>query len=132
MLGTRNIVNLQLYLGFKIDNSVNIYLRQVVGELMKQGIIDQQPQTYTTTPGREVGDFRFLFFKERLSPNSEITGWRRMLVQLRLFIQNHSLSPAQYYGLEFSNIQEEIVPLFIKNRRGIHLEQAEVKHAVKK
>lgn len=132
MLGTRNIVNLQLYLGFKIDNSVNIYLRQVVGELMKQGIIDPQPQTYTTTPGREVGDFRFLFFKERLSPNSEITGWRRMLVQMRLFIQNHSLSPAQYYGLEFSNVQEEIVPLFIKNRHGIHLEQAEVKNAVKK
>lgn len=132
MLGTRNIVNLQLYLGFKLDTSVNIYLRQIVGELMRQGIIDEQPQTYTTTPGRKVGDFRFLFFKEHLSPNSEITGWRRLLVQTRLFIQNHSLSPAQYYGLEFSNIHEEIVPLFIKNRHGIHLDQRMVKNAVKK
>lgn len=130
MMGTRNIVNLQLYLGFKIDNSVNVYLRQVVGDLMKQGIIDQQPQTYTTIPHRSVGDFRFLFFKERLSPNSEVSGWRKALIQLRLFIQNHSISPVRYYGLEFSDTEVDTVPLFIHNRQRIHLEQAEIAHAV--
>ena len=131
MMGTRNVVNLQLYLGFKIDNSVNLYLRQVVQELMAENVIDLQPQKYTTTPGRNVGDFRFIFLRERLSPNSEITGWKRWLVQMRLLLQNLTLSPVQYYGLEFSQTYEETVPLFIKNRRGTTLDQRQVKNYVK-
>lgn len=131
MMGTRNIVNLQLYLGFKIDNSVNLYLRQVVQELMAENVIDLQPQKYTTTPGRNVGDFRFIFLKERLSPNSEIRDFRRWLVQARLLLQNFTLSPVQYYGLEFSQTYEESVPLFIKNRHGTILNQRSVKHYVK-
>lgn len=128
MMGTRNIVNLQLYLGFKIDSSVNLYLRQVVQELMAEDVIDEQPQKYTTTPGRKVGDFRFIFLKERLSPNSNITGIRRWLVRMRLFLQNITLSPVQYYGLEFSQTYEETVPLFIKNRTGALLNQRQVKN----
>ncbi len=131
MMGTRNVVNLQLYLGFKIDSSVNLYLRQVVQELMAENVIDLQPQKYTTTPGRNVGDFRFIFLRERLSPNSEITGWKRWLVQMRLLLQNLTLSPVQYYGLEFSQTYEETVPLFIKNRRGTTLDQRQVKNYVK-
>ena len=131
MMGTRNVVNLQLYLGFKIDSSVNLYLRQVVQELMAENVIDLQPQKYTTTPGRNVGDFRFIFLRERLSPNSEITGWKRWLVQMRLLLKNLTLSPVQYYGLEFSQTYEETVPLFIKNRRGTTLDQRQVKNYVK-
>ncbi|WP_295728027.1 KUP/HAK/KT family potassium transporter [uncultured Limosilactobacillus sp.] len=131
MMGTRNVVNLQLYLGFKIDSSVNLYLRQVVQELMAENVIDQQPQKYTTTPGRKVGDFRFIFLKERLSPNSEITGFQRLLVQTRLLLQNLTLSPVQYYGLEFSQTYEETVPLFINNRHGTTLDQRQVKNYVK-
>lgn len=116
MMGTRNIVNLQLYLGFKVDTAVNVYLRQVVGDLMKKGIIDKQPQTYTTTPGRQVGDFRFVFFQEHLSPTSRIWGWHRLLVQLRLLLQNYTLSPQQFYGLEFSDTVEEKVPIFLNDK----------------
>lgn len=116
MMGTRNIVNLQLYLGFKVDTTVNVYLRQVVGDLMRKDIIDRQPQTYTTTPGRQVGDFRFVFFQEHLSPTSRIWGWRRILVQLRLLLQNSTLSPQQFYGLEFSDTVEEKVPIFLNDK----------------
>ena len=131
MMGTRNIVNLQLYLGFKMDTSVNLYLRQVVHELMTQKIIDEQPQKYTTTPGRKVGDFEFIFFKEHLSPTSMIKGWRRALVQLRLFLQNHTLSPVQFYGLQFSETREETVPIFLNDKRTTPLDQESVENTVK-
>ena len=98
---------------------------------MAENVIDLLPQKYTTTPGRNVGDFRFIFLRERLSPNSEITGWKRWLVQMRLLLQNLTLSPVQYYGLEFSQTYEETVPLFIKNRRGTTLDQRQVKNYVK-
>lgn len=130
MMDTRNIVNLQLYLGFKMDTSVNLYLRQVVNDLIKQGIIDEQPQKYTTIPRRKVGDFKFIFFKEYLSPTSMIHGWRRMLVQLRLFLQNYTLSPVQFYGLQFSETREETIPIFLNDQQVTSLDQQAVVNSV--
>lgn len=123
MMGTRNIVNLQLYLGFKMGNSVNMYLRQVVSDLMSQGVIDKQPQEYTTDPGREVGDFRFVIIRELLDKNTAITGWRRGLIQIRIWLQNHTVTPVQFYGLEFSDTVVETVPLFLKRRVAKKLRQ---------
>ncbi|MFT9097646.1 KUP/HAK/KT family potassium transporter [Liquorilactobacillus sp.] len=117
MMGTRNIVNLQLFLGFKANHSVNLYLRQVVQELMDDDIIDEQPQKYTTLNKRIVGDFCFVLIQELLSPNSQIGAWRRFLITGRIFLQNHSTTPLQWFGLEFSDVRIEKVPLFLKRRR---------------
>lgn len=117
MMGTRNIVNLQLFLGFKANHSVNLYLRQVVQQLMDDDIIDEQPQKYTTLNKRIVGDFCFVLIQELLSPNSQIGAWRRFLITGRIFLQNHSTTPLQWFGLEFSDVRIEKVPLFLKRRR---------------
>ena len=44
MLGTDFIVQVQLYLGFHISLEVNVYLRQIVHDLMKTGRLPKQPQ----------------------------------------------------------------------------------------
>ena len=71
MLGTDFIVQVQLYLGFHISQ-VNVYLRQIVHDLMKTGRLPKQPQRYSLTPGREVGDFQFVLIQEELSNVSEL------------------------------------------------------------
>ncbi|MCT7697780.1 MAG: KUP/HAK/KT family potassium transporter, partial [Lactobacillus crispatus] len=58
--GTKNVINIQLYLGFKKQTSVNVYIRQIVHDLIADGTIEPQPQEYTTSPGRDVGDFSFV------------------------------------------------------------------------
>ena len=117
MMGTRNIVNLQLYLGFKMNHQVSLYLRQVVNDLMRQGIIDPQPQKYTTTPGRQVGDFRFVIIQDQLSSSIQLRGWQLLLIGARIFIQNHSTTPVQWFGLESSQVTVEEVPILL-NRLG--------------
>ena len=72
MLGTDFIVQVQLYLGFHISQEVNVYLRQIVHDLMKTGRLPKQPQRYSLTPGREVGDFQFVLIQEELSNVSEL------------------------------------------------------------
>ncbi|MCT7760312.1 MAG: KUP/HAK/KT family potassium transporter, partial [Lactobacillus crispatus] len=52
--GTKNVINIQLYLGFKKQTSVNVYIRQIVHDLIADGTIEPQPQEYTTSPGRDV------------------------------------------------------------------------------
>ena len=128
MMGTRNIVNLQLYLGFKMNHHVPLYLRQVVNDLMRQGIIDPQPQKYTTTPGRQVGDFRFVIIQDQLSSSTQLQGWQHLLIGARIFIQNHSTTPVQWFGLEFSQVTVEKVPILLNRRAAPMVNQRAVYH----
>ena len=57
MMDTDFIVQVNLFLGFRVQQEINVYVRQVIHDLMKQGRLPKQPQRYSLTPGREVGDF---------------------------------------------------------------------------
>ena len=71
MLGTDFIVQVQLYLGFHISQEVNVYLRQIVHDLMKTGRLPKQPQRYSLTPERSWR-FQFVLIQEELSNVSEL------------------------------------------------------------
>ncbi|EGY0170859.1 potassium transporter Kup, partial [Listeria monocytogenes] len=64
MMGTDFIVQVNLFLGFRVQQEINVYVRQVIHDLMKQGRLPKQPQRYSLTPGREVGDFQFVLIDE--------------------------------------------------------------------
>lgn len=128
MMDTNNIVSLQLYFGFKAKQSINLYLYQIVNDLMSKGIIDEQPQSYTTTPGRTVGDFCFILTQELLSPNTRIPKWAKNLISARIFIQNHSTNAVDWFGLEFSDVEIEKVPLFLKRRVIPPIQQRELRN----
>ena len=121
LMGTRNMVNVQLYLGFKMPTKVNLYLRQIVQDLMDQGQIDPQPQAYTTIKGRQV-----VFIKELLSNDNQITGWKRGLINIRIWLQNHTLSPVNFYGLEFSDVITEPVPIVLHRQSPVKLKQRSI------
>ncbi|MBM6412054.1 KUP/HAK/KT family potassium transporter, partial [Lacticaseibacillus paracasei] len=58
--GTDYMVNVQLYLGFRMEQQVNVFLRQIVNDMMREGELPTQPQKYTTIPDRQVGDWTFV------------------------------------------------------------------------
>lgn len=111
--GTKNVINIQLYLGFKKQTSVNIYLRQIVHDLIADGTIEPQPQEYTTTPGRDVGDFSFVIVNDVISPQTQLSGYEKWLVQARVGLQNLSSNPASWFGLEYADTVVERVPLIL-------------------
>ena len=43
--GTKNVINIQLYLGFKKQTSVNVYIRQIVHDLIADGTIEDRGTT---------------------------------------------------------------------------------------
>lgn len=111
--GTKNVINIQLYLGFKKQTSVNVYLRQIVHDLIKDNTIEPQPQEYTTTPGRDVGDFKFVIVNDVISPSTTLSSYKKWLVKARVQLQNLSPNPAQWFGLEFADTVIERVPLIL-------------------
>mgnify|MGYP006064528877 FL=1 len=111
--GTKNVINIQLYLGFKKQTSVNVYIRQIVHDLIADGTIEAQPQEYTTTPGRDVGDFAFVIVQDVISPQTQLVGYEKWLVEARVRLQNLSSNPASWFGLEYADTVIERVPLIL-------------------
>lgn len=111
--GTKNVINVQLFLGFKKQTSVNIYIRQIVHDLIKDGTIEPQPQDYTTTPGRDVGDFSFVIVNDVISPRTQLTGFEKFMVETRVWLQNLSSNPASWFDLEYADTVVERVPLIL-------------------
>ncbi|QNQ81014.1 KUP/HAK/KT family potassium transporter [Lactobacillus sp. PV034] len=119
--GTKNVINVQLFLGFKQQQRVNVYLRQIVHDLIADGTIEAQPQEYTTTPGRDVGDFSFVLVNDVISPQTQLRGYEKALVEARVWLQNLSSNPASWFGLDYSDTVVERVPLILGDQRRIHI-----------
>lgn len=116
MMDTDYIVNVQLRLGFRMNQELNIYLRQIVEDLMEQGKLPKQPQKYTIMPGREVGDFCFVLIREEISRVTNLKNSERIIMQAKLAIKSITTSPARWFGLEYSDVITEHVPLNLSGR----------------
>ncbi|UQS86946.1 KUP/HAK/KT family potassium transporter [Nicoliella spurrieriana] len=133
MLDTDNVVDVQLYLGFRKPQTVSVYLHQIVNNLIEQGIIEKQVQQYSTIKNRTVGDFKFILITERpsdLASNTEVSQLDKQLISGRLFLQNITASPVTWYGLEFSNTVQEISPLFFNMQHDQYLVQRRILHPI--
>lgn len=117
MMDTDYIVNVQLRLGFKMPQEVNVYLRQIVHDLMNEGKLPKQPQKYSITPGRDTGDFSFVLIREELSRVTELNWLDTLVMQAKLGIKRRAVDPAKWYGLEYSDVITEYVPLVIQPKR---------------
>ena len=111
--GTSYIVRVQLNLGFRVEQNLNVFLRQISTELVQSGEIELQSRTYTTIKDRIVGDFRFILIQEQLSQKSKLNVWQSTILKLNLFIKKFTVSPSKWFGLDTSDVYIEKVPLFL-------------------
>lgn len=112
--GTNYIFRVQLNLGFKENQRVNIYLRQIVQDLIQAGELPHQQQRYAVqTPGI-VGGFKFCIIRKRVVPESDILAADRGILTAKYAIRHVAGSPARWYGLENSLLAVEYLPLFVK------------------
>lgn len=118
---TDYMVNVQLYLGFRMEQKVNFFLRQIVNEMMIKGELPRQPQTYTTIPDRNVGDFSFVLIQEVLSPDTQLNNIKKSIIQARLWLQRYTVTPAIWFGLSYSDVVMERVPLILGQLRSDRL-----------
>lgn len=127
-LGTDYIVNVQLYLGFKMEQKVNIFIRQIIQEMIHRGELPAQPQRYTTIPNRNVGDFSFVIMQEDLSPATQIRAMDKGIVQMRLWLEKFTDTPASWFGLDYSDVFVERIPLVLGRQKSVskyHLKRRE-------
>ena len=118
---TNYMVHFQWYRVFRLAQKVTLFLRQIINEMMIKGELPRQPQQYTTIPDRSVGDFTFVLIQEVLSPDTQLDNLKKNIIQARLWLQKYTVTPAIWFGLSYSDVIEERVPLALGRMRSDRL-----------
>ena len=123
-LGTDYMFRVTLRLGFKENQRVNAYLRQVVSDLMSTGELPPQNHEYSVYhQTSDIGDFRFCMIRKSLVPESDLSHSDQGVMTVKYAIRRFCGSPARWFGLENSSTLIEYVPLFTRTRPQVHLER---------
>lgn len=124
---TDHIIKIQLKLGFRIDQNLNVFLRQISTELVKNKEIESQTNSYSIIPNRKLGDFRFVFIQEVLSHETSLSAWDAFVFNTKLFIQKFTASPTNWFGLDTSDVYIEKVPMIIGHSDRVVLKRVDGK-----
>ncbi len=125
--GTSYIVKVELKLGFRVHQKLNVFLRQISTDLVENREIKIQSRNYSTMPDRKVGDFRFILIQEHLSSQSELNYWETFILKCKLFIKRYTVSLSKWFGLESSDVYIENVPLFTESNEQTTLKRNAIK-----
>ncbi|MBQ1403761.1 MAG: KUP/HAK/KT family potassium transporter [Lachnospiraceae bacterium] len=115
--GTDYIFRVNLYLGFKVKPSVNIYLRQIVHDLLSMGELPEQNRRHSIYGPSDVGSFKFYMIRKMISQEGDIAPVDSFLIHTKYLIRRLAGSPIQWFGLKTSNVVVEYVPLFLAQRK---------------
>ena len=115
--GTDYIFRVNLYLGFKVRPSVNIYLRQIVHDLLSMGELPEQNRRHSIYGPSDVGSFKFYMIRKMISQEGNIAPADSFLIRAKYLIRRLAGSPIQWFGLKTSNVVVEYVPLFLAQRK---------------
>ncbi len=111
--GTDYVFSVKFNLGYKINQTINIYLRQVVNDLRKSGELPSQKTKYTIYNSSEIGNFKFCMLRKTIRHHKDLSSMDLFLLKLKYSIRRRVGTPFKWYGLETSNAVIEYVPLFL-------------------
>ena len=114
--GTDYIFRVNLNLGFKVKQSVNVYLRQIVTDLLASGELPKQEKKHSIYGPSDVGSFKFCMLRKRMPLEGDLSAVDNLFIHTKYFIRRIAGSPARWFGLETSNLIVEYVPLFLPRR----------------
>ena len=123
--GTDYIFRVRLDLGFKCHQRVNVYLRQIVRDLIESGELPVQERKYSIYGKSDVGSFKFIFLHKAVPSKSELSFADELVLNTKYAIRRIAGSKVRWYGLDTSSLVVETVPLIVGGGapRGSRLER---------
>ena len=108
----KKIFKITFNLGFREGQRVNMFMRQVIADLLENRELELQPTKYNLRGKAEtVGDFRFVLIEEVLGNSNGLSSFDNFIMSLRLKLKKITVTPEKWFGLDTSVITKEAVPL---------------------
>ena len=108
----KKILKITFNLGFRDNQRVNLFMHQVIADLLENKELELQPTKYNLRGKAEtVGDFRFVLIEEVLGNSNGLSSFDNFIMGLRLKLKKITVTPEKWFGLDTSVITKESVPL---------------------
>ena len=107
------LFRVSLNLGFKVRQSVNIYMRQIIAELMERRELSPQGRIHSIYGESDVGTFKFCNINKLLPQEGDMAGIDRTVLNAKYSIRNAIGSSARWFGFDAFTQITETVPMFI-------------------
>lgn len=118
-----DIIKVQFRLGFRIQQKINLYLKQVIEELVSSGEVDLDPHYHAFHEKGYIGDFRFVLIEEEMSQENEMPLLDSLVMRLYGITKMFAGRPEKWFGLDGSSVTHELVPVVIKPIQEIKLQR---------
>ena len=116
--GTDYIFRVRLNLGFKTSQKVNVYLRQIVGDLLKSGEMPEQERKYSIYGKSPVGTFKFCMLHKAVpAKTGQLSATDEAILNIKYAIRRMAGSKEKWYGLDTSSLVIEKVPMLVGGSR---------------
>ncbi|MFY8132114.1 MAG: KUP/HAK/KT family potassium transporter [Bacteroidia bacterium] len=121
-----DVYRVKMRLGFRVQQRVNSYLRQIISDMVKNEEIklDENYHSYTKTKPY-LGDFRFVIVEEELSYENDLPIGQQFVMNTYMIIKGLTASPERWFGLDESLITVEKIPLVIRKSKPSRLTRVE-------
>lgn len=107
--------------GFKIQPWINVFLRQIVEDLVQSGDLSLTSKYPSMKRYGIAGDFRFVLIHRVFSPGCICNAYERKLLTAYELLRHMSVSVEKTLGLDTSVVTVETVPLIIRNNYDIRI-----------
>jgi len=116
-----DIIRIELRLGFRIQQRVNLMLRKVVEELVRNNEVNITSRYESLEKNNVVGDFQFIVMEKFLSNDNELPFFEKIIMKAHLWLKELSLSEERGFGLDPSFVTVEKFPLIVSQAPSIKL-----------
>ena len=128
--GTHCVFRVRIRLGYKVNQHLRAFMRQIMGDMVQTGDLDPQLSPYPDFDAHDVGDCRYVVLHKVLTPESAVPQGARLAIKIKYTIRKWVGSPIQWYGLESTGPIVEVMPLFVKQANLIPLSRVRLRGQV--
>lgn len=119
------LFKVNLRLGFRMQPYINLYLRQIIEDLVANGEFDLTSCYPSLRKNGIMGDFRFIIIHRLYSNENSFTLMEKFTMNLYNLLNVLETSVPKAFGLDTSNVKIEDVPLIVKRRSVNRIQRAE-------
>ncbi|MCS6819284.1 MAG: potassium transporter Kup, partial [Chitinophagales bacterium] len=114
---------IRLKFGFKVEHKVNVMFNKIVEDMVKNGEVDEMSHYPSLRKYGLPADFKFILINSRVTDDDNLSAYEQFIIKGYRLIKKISLSTAADFGLDVTNMEEEMVPIKIAPSSVIELER---------
>ena len=118
-----DIIRVEFRLGFRIEPRINLMIRKVVEDLVKNREVNITSRYESLERNNVVGDFQVVVMEKYLSQDNELSFLERVVMKLYFWLKEASLSEERGFGLDPSNVLIEKFPLIVSPLPDLNLKR---------